>query len=1831
VADDEDILKQIIRTAKTVPGATARAKGFAPTAKDAVLEQATPVTRVPNTTPLNYQQYSQRAAVYTDNPLTEQEFNQLARSDEPARFYAAAQEKQVQRTAEEQAYQRLVQKYEPMRLQQESMAVVERAQEALRKSGQGEQLTAENFQDIAYTAAALLMIEGDSEDEQAARAQGAQILSEHSARLAPHLEARLGPDWLSSQQEHIQQVLEEGPPQGEGKMASFLNFPLVKIPLQFLETLNDVEQGYLHTIAGIAGAVGQGFDAFVGGSEENQIAGDYLKHAGSSALRTIGSVGNFPARLAGKENPYGISPSRGITTADGVWVPDADLSGDANLREFAGIDPEAGGFLGDVADLVGMILIDPLTWTTLGTNTSSKVAISALRQSPERLAQVAGQRMRNGARFADLEDVYQLSARQAFTQYQKRAVANPSNWQLVKKNFRRHPSEVLQHLTKEIDNTEKLTEALIKSRVDRMMKATERGLFPAIRIGNRPIVPLTRFYDTLGFIDTRLARGDAWVDEVRHIADVKSPDELLHFIRTYEGSALPEELHDQIRKWSVFTERLDEDPYGFLDEVLQRTPGPSRQVGDDAIDAAAREVSQRPDDVFDSLEQFGRLLLGDDAVADWRRWYDEEWAYDARYIFDDAAPPTGRLSDPVDAIRQQAVDAPLLRVVEALNPFDLSDLARARVLRNIDVFQKPTILMPKETFGVKGLRSLTLREDTIGHWLRRISDTFSPRAPLRRAQALGDDIALDIENLTAIERAKREAVTDHVNRLGIHNGRSKLYDDAAEEMAARTPGSEDLDRWLNDALSRSPDQIDDLIESTARDGLENSATLLQVLRDVRQDIFDLSIAAGFDEQVMLELKGYLPRAHTEEAIKWARRQASRGVNREQAKVMRKLGLLGDTEDVGMFRANPLEQAGHARGRSFMRDTQNIFEVNEAAEKMLRESGLSGTDGFKLYEDNPVRAMLFRSREAHEARAWMDMIRGMTDLTDIDGRPLAYIARNSDDNTSTLLRKSMDDKDFARTGADYRMRELPDGTQYWMRTEIDDEISRVIRIVRDPNALNWLQRGLTGWNNVWGAWATVPLVGGFGFHARNAVGNIFNMMLAGFRSPGAFKEAFDLQRLYANARKAIDSEHITLPDALRKLGATPAEVDMLTEARKFGILGGQVADIFTASDTLKGAGKGLANKANLNPFDQEHILLRSGRTIGSAIENNARLALFIDGRINKGMNGVDAAKRVRTFLFDYGDLTGAETAYLRMFNRFYTFARKNTALQARIIMTQPGKVMNAQRVVEEFERQVLGFGGYDEDGRVDPGAILPGGERIPSWVPSTMGLYTNEQGHKLVAGVDSPFVASAEVIDSLASALKSPFAFAYQQGGDRDSLEFAQRSEIYREQLSNALALLSGGPVESVKTFAEQATQEDLFIGGSLADIDKDWLDGYLRLVDMFIPAATKVKREVEYSDDYYNALLNKYGGRTPPDDEVLESARLLNTLLGFTAVTGMSDPDQITRNMNSLTYELSESLGETQRRLGSDVVPSIDDLMKAGEAYTENRAVEYLIYNTLDGEPLSAEERQDLMGMVPNTVLEAYGINVPGGERAEFDEKEKARRIQEIMSALQALGKPVTKEMEYELLLRESGAFVRHVRELGIEPSFQRNRYLSGGPEQTEEELYQQSVYRLTTLADFMGTSILDIQQTFPMLEEYERMVRDMREAGYADGLIYQELLSKMNRQEQAMIAGEDSLTKTRSYELMTPDELIKFQQKWSAKKAELLVTMIVGFGYPPTQEQLDEWMSEVMFTAPEQRALGFDNYTAPSAENITPDEIYDARLQQKLNAIGETESGIPFLAGLGQ
>lgn len=259
-----------------------------------------------------------------------------------------------------------------------------------------------------------------------------------------------------------------------------------------------------------------------------------------------------------------------------------------------------------------------------------------------------------------------------------------------------------------------------------------------------------------------------------------------------------------------------------------------------------------------------------------------------------------------------------------------------------------------------------------------------------------------------------------------------------------------------------------------------------------------------------------------------------------------------------------------------------------------------------------------------------------------------------------------------------------GDPILLPAEIVDNLNEYTRSFFNDRATREIVRLFDDAQNIWKGLATVIRPG---FHVRNGASNVWQAWLAGLRDPRWYAEAANVQR---------NREQFA---------------DLWEEVRNLGVVGTE----FVTADVGQSAVRDILNSSltrSVNPFSEQFALTRYGRRAGRAIEDNARLALYLFRR-SLGETPEQAAVVVKKYLFDYFDLTPFERNWMKRVLPFYTWMRKNIPLQLAEAVRQPGKFAQLGRI----ER---GIGGEQPPRSEVPGflerqnaILLPGeeGERV----------------------------------------------------------------------------------------------------------------------------------------------------------------------------------------------------------------------------------------------------------------------------------------------------------------------------------------------------------------------------------------------------------------------------------------------------------------------------------------------------------------------------------------
>lgn len=282
-----------------------------------------------------------------------------------------------------------------------------------------------------------------------------------------------------------------------------------------------------------------------------------------------------------------------------------------------------------------------------------------------------------------------------------------------------------------------------------------------------------------------------------------------------------------------------------------------------------------------------------------------------------------------------------------------------------------------------------------------------------------------------------------------------------------------------------------------------------------------------------------------------------------------------------------------------------------------------------------------------------------------------------------------------------------------------------------------------------------------FHGRNAISNVFlNFLDIGVQALNPAKHTMAVELLNLN-RQANQLKKASLGVG-EKAAKAKTELEKLlskqiikgtdeTKGWTFGELQKAIKDNRVAFNNeftgfldirettkdklakLKGSGTLREKVRPINPLSQDNIAFRAGRKTGQMVEEQARLVNFMSNLAKTG-DVTQAAARTKQFLFDYANLSPFEKNVLRRIVPFYTFTRKNLALQVTQGAKQPGKLVLNQKIFNAVSNAFSG-GTLSEDEK----------KNLPTWMQQGLGIVINREGNKV------------EVINSLGTPIEAMFS------------------------------------------------------------------------------------------------------------------------------------------------------------------------------------------------------------------------------------------------------------------------------------------------------------------------------------------------------------------------------------------------------------------------------------------------------------------------------------------
>jgi len=879
------------------------------------------------------------------------------------------------------------------------------------------------------------------------------------------------------------------------------------------------------------------------------------------------------------------------------------------------------------------------------------------------------------------------------------------------------------------------------------------------------------------------------------------------------------------------------------------------------------------------------------------------------------------------------------------------------------------------------------------------------------------------------------------------------------------------------------------------------------------------------------------------------------------------------------------------GRQLFTDLRSSADVNEAIAGMIREASkdLDVPEGFiwatKFYDTDQVDVAM-RTMSGHKQAIIMsDMLNDLADYPMPDmrtGNMVRPVIKGSvtttkaptkrgkaqgyyktyewdDPVTNERMSKSIapdDDPALINElgGGTHRIIPLPDGVyivEHDIAGFLDDVVSRTKGEAFEGPILGLLNE----WNTIWAAHATVPLVG-TGFHARNTLGNAFNMAMAGVKNPMVLRHAQVLQNLNNSVITHMQKVGILdweegIADAIAKnqlKGFSKKEIAQIKMARKNGVLSSSFfSDIKgdAAKFTERRSKGSIANKLVDNKF------VSIGQRFGTFIENNARLGMFIDG-LDKGMSPMISANRVKKYLFDYSDLTPFENNILRSGSRFYTWMRKNTALQARLLVSQPGSVWNGQRLVDST---MGGLWGSD-------GNPLEQGLFTPDWAQDNNLMFSADK--MMLHGYETPLMSAFDTVSKLAG-------LAGTIPGGNYLLPEGIGQRTYQENVQSALGLLASGPSSAVTNTYELALGKDLFTQRPISD------SGYakvMQFVEVLLPTVPKLMREMERYrvpeftgidipgfDEAKEGLVSEHQEGIGPTDGV----RWLSTFLGA-QVYQLNDEQQV-RYLAGVTQNYEDLLGELKES-GYDP-PTLTELVDAGKV---GRTNEYLSALYFAKHPSDAMARILPAGL-KKEFADELGIPVSILETRDRSEAERMDELFIMQSAFEHLsGKPFTEKQAISLALSMDDRPPNFwLEERGIGGVYESTVFYPEDDTAERDKEYQAFFDRINQAYGLTEETWQEIQ---PFRDEHSRLWADAREAGMSDIELNMYVIGELGRTRIAALmelGAVDGELEVYDFDKdLSPEELTDIQDRmvWDLSQLDLIMLTHPQIGRRATPEE---------------------------------------------------------------
>lgn len=822
----------------------------------------------------------------------------------------------------------------------------------------------------------------------------------------------------------------------------------------------------------------------------------------------------------------------------------------------------------------------------------------------------------------------------------------------------------------------------------------------------------------------------------------------------------------------------------------------------------------------------------------------------------------------------------------------LPPLGAKRVIESVDLGGIPAEpLLRDKAPGIRGLR-----------------DAFSPRASVEAAAREGRVSASAGRDLYAAQSGERAALGNALNdmQLRLHSVETRLRQALGRQEASRVlsdafdvaAGEAGKAQGIADALradakaAASPNRAKAL--NKAADAVETMDQLRKEIASIGektdQGALDLGLKAAPDQMPLVlsaqgkKLLALQPNIKDALGIERQLEHLSQGFDFSERAGRTVLRIEDPGVAAGLGEKGSFVEVNLARPAKEIND-QIAAAINESTRRALK---LDEGDTFKLFEENPLTAYSYRNRTAQTVAIEQDMManaeksglvyRGLTPKAGDGASQAAYEA----------WKKTVPEHYVPVQGWS------TPGEVTFADPAVAKEMSKVRALLRNDEELKAFKRIVDQSSALWTRQVLSPITKGFGQQMRNLQSNLINATFGGLTLDGQ-KEAIRLQAgALRDAGKLMKTEGLSFDAAIAKLGldAGGRDATLLRYLRDDDILNTGLYRVLDWGDTtgekLGGTLKDVAKK-RLSPLSGRNVLFAPGRAVNTAIEDNGRMALYISVFDKTGSREA-AREAVAKYLFDYADLTTFESHVMKNVNAFYTYMRKNTALQLKVFADRPAlplTVLKAKSALADGDNQDL----------------LAPGEQKDRGLFQAGGALQAVIGGKGVVGLDDPVTSAIRTIDPF---IQGAYYTLDKASGGKLSQSLPPTERPTGASVTKGfIGLTAGAPAEALTTIAEVALGKDLRTDRELKETDT-----WKKLVSAVAPV--------------WDQAQSVQGMAT--GDKPLRT-NLLRMLAGITAYNRDSDQAQY-----SLNYALLNELDETIKLLQAQgvEVPTLSDLQDAG-------------------------------------------------------------------------------------------------------------------------------------------------------------------------------------------------------------------------------------------------------------------------------------------------------------